>query len=113
RRPGEVPHPVERVPGQGHLLQLLLPPGGQRDGPLGVRGGLGRGGGRRRVLLLLAGRDEVRPWLTRWWSWTTCTWCTACTGPARTRARPRPRCCAWCSGSAGRRAAEARGPGGG
>src|SRR5262249_59873567 len=91
RRPREVPHPAGRVPEQDHLLQFVLPPDRQRTSPLGVRGGLGRGGGHRRVLLLLAGREEVRPWLSRWWVWTTCTWCAACTGPAWARGRTRPR----------------------
>src|SRR4029077_5814568 len=85
------------VPDAKRLLPLLRQPG-----PLLVlRHRLGGSRHRGRVLLLLEIGGEVRPWLSRWGSWTTCTSSTACTAREAITAPRRPRCC----GSSGARPA--------
>ena len=79
---------------QAQLMHsALLPVRTPTRSLLVLRHRLGGARPRGRVLLLLASGGEVRPWLSQWWSSTTCTSSTASTARAATAAPPRPRCC--------------------
>ena len=90
-----LPHREKGLPG----IQCLLPRDGADERAVAVGHRLGDRGAGGRVRVLLAGGNEVRPWLAGPQptvpsppsSSMTCTWSTACTARAATRAPPRPR----------------------